>query len=136
MCSLISRPEDTHSVVVVDQLGLLRSGGQPLYHVHHCVWHFGDVTALLLPARELCGQHLSGLGNAPERKRVAVKQSVNGGSLTVRDQLSICVYLVMEVANLIGEHAVFVSQEAKTTLLLQQRLSAAIGDERLHVHLA
>lgn len=52
------------------------------------------------------------------------------------DQLSIRVYLVMEVANLIGEHAVFVSQETKTTLLLQQCLSAAIGDELLHVHLA
>lgn len=42
----------------------------------------------------------------------------------------------MEVAYLVGEHAVFVSQEAETPLLLQQRLPTAIGDELLHVHLA
>lgn len=42
----------------------------------------------------------------------------------------------MEVAYLVGEHAVFVSQEAETPLLLQQRLPAAIGNELLHVHLA
>lgn len=41
----------------------------------------------------------------------------------------------MEVAYVVGEHAVLVRQEAKTPLLLQQRLPAAIGDELLHVHL-
>lgn len=42
----------------------------------------------------------------------------------------------MEVANLIGEHAVFVRQETEAPLLLQQGLSAAVSDELLHVHLA
>lgn len=41
----------------------------------------------------------------------------------------------MEVANLVGEHTMFVRQETKAPLFLQQRLSAAVGDELLHVHL-
>lgn len=36
---------------------------------------------------------------------------------------------------MIGEHAVFVSQETEASLFLQQGLSAAVCDELLHVHL-
>lgn len=52
-----------------------------------------------------------------------------------QDQLSNQPYLLMEVANLVGEHTMFVCQETKAPLFLQQRLSAAIGDKLLHVHL-
>lgn len=55
---------------------------------------------------------------------------------TARYQFSLHAHLLVEVANLIGEHAVLVCQEAETPLFLQQRLFAAISDELLHVHLA
>lgn len=45
-------------------------------------------------------------------------------------------YLFVEVTNLIGEHAVFVRQEAEAPLFFQQCLSAAVGNELLHVRLA
>lgn len=45
-------------------------------------------------------------------------------------------YFVMKVANVIREHAVFVDQETEAALFFQQSLSAAVGDELLHVHLA
>lgn len=45
-------------------------------------------------------------------------------------------HLHVEVANLIGEHAVFVRQETEASLLFQKRFSAAVSDELLHVHLA
>lgn len=44
-------------------------------------------------------------------------------------------YLVMEGGDLVGEQAVFVHQETKASLLLQQRLLTAVCNEQLHVHL-
>lgn len=55
---------------------------------------------------------------------------------TSQGQLSSRPHLLVEVANLVGEHAMFVCQEAETPLFLQQRLLAAIGDKLLHVHLS
>lgn len=54
----------------------------------------------------------------------------------MQDSLSGQAYLLVEGANLIGEHAVFVRQETEAPLLLQQGLSAAVSDELLHVHLS
>lgn len=45
-------------------------------------------------------------------------------------------YFLMEVANLIGEHAVFVRQETEASLFFQEGFFAAVSNELLHVHLA
>lgn len=72
-----------------------------------------------------------------DTQRLVFKKKVHEWrGATARYQLSLHAYLLVEVGNLIGEHAVFVCQEAETPLFLQQRLSAAVSDELLHVHLA
>lgn len=50
--------------------------------------------------------------------------------------ISVLAYVLIEVANLTGEHAVFVRQETEASLFFQQSLSAAVSNELLHVHLA
>lgn len=61
--------------------------------------------------------------------KVVVAAALNGS-----DFLG-ALYLVVEGGGLVGEHAVFVHQEAEAPLLLQQSLFAAVGQEQLHVHL-
>lgn len=50
--------------------------------------------------------------------------------------ISVLAYVLIEVTNLTGEHAVFVRQETEASLFFQQSLSAAVSNELLHVHLA
>lgn len=53
-----------------------------------------------------------------------------------KTQVCVRPHLVVEAAELGGKHAVLLSQEPEAPLLLHQRLSAAVSDELLHVHLA
>lgn len=49
---------------------------------------------------------------------------------------SIFAYFFVEVAKLVGEHAVFVCQETEASFFFQEGLSAAVCDKLLHVHLS
>lgn len=110
---------------------MLWNDGQPFYHVHHRVWHLGDVAALFLPGGDLHRQYFFGL-EAPENE-----SKLNEGVMRLCWMfISVLAYVLIEVANLTGEHAVFVRQETEASLFFQQSLSAAVSNELLHVHLA
>lgn len=49
---------------------------------------------------------------------------------------SVLAYLFMEITKLVREQAVFVCQETEASLFFQEGLSAAVGNELLHVHLS
>lgn len=73
-----------------------------------------------------------------KRERAGVKQHtlVRSGVRLSRTLVSVRAYFLVEVANLIREHAVFVRQETEASLFFQQGLSAAVSDELLHVCLS
>lgn len=122
----------TYPVVAFHQWRWLWSGGQALNHGCDCFWYLGDVVALLLPAGKFNWQNLLGLQTREKLVSDRSRCQINGGCWM---WLSGHCYLVMKVAHLIGEQAVFVCQEAEAPFLFQQSLFAAIGNKLLHVHL-
>lgn len=78
------------------------------------------------------GSFRESISLALKTKHVLNRSKIRGPGYA---QLSNQPYLLMEVANLVGEHTMFVCQETKAPLFLQQRLFVAICNKLLHVHL-